>query len=81
MVDKVTKVKLVKKGKPAKKRLFNAIKNAKVKQLKLSVDQKEQKLIKKNIKRYKLNLLRNRKIEYQLKNLNSKQTLSFYKKN
>lgn len=52
----------------------------KLKPLKHSVDEKENKLIKKEIKRYKLNLLRNRPIEFQLKNLNSNQKLSFYRK-
>ena len=75
---KKSKVKVVK---PVKKRK-DVLKKLKQKQksLKISVDNREIRQIKKAIKKYKLNLLRNRPIEFQLKNLNSKQTLSFYRK-
>jgi hypothetical protein len=74
------KVKRVKDRVPIKKRKrFNNIKIKKG-DIQLSLNKKEIVLIKKNIKKYKLNLLRNRNIEYQLKNLNSKQRLSFHRK-
>lgn len=74
MIQKVLKP----KPKP-KKRLIKKLQKAKLDPIvKLSVTKKERKVIGKNIKQYKLNLLRNRPVLYQLKNLNSKQELSFY---
>jgi hypothetical protein len=80
---KVTKKPTVtKKPKIVKKKKKNIIAQFKkpAKKLNISVDKKERILIKKAIKKYKLNLLRNRPIEFQLRNLNSNQTLSFYRK-
>ena len=66
---------------PAKKRKINLLRKLKIKPLKVSVSPNEVKLIRKEIRKYKMNLLRNRPIAYVLKNLGSTQRLSFAKKN
>jgi hypothetical protein len=76
------KVKVVKPKKvPKAKKLLNKLKKVKTDNaVKVSLTKKEVVDMKKAIKKYKMNLLRNRPIEYQLKNLNSDTKLSFYKK-
>lgn len=69
------------KREPKKKvnKLFERLRK-KPNQLAISPTAREQRIIKKGIFEYKKNLLRNRPIEYILKNLNARNTLTFDRK-
>ena len=80
-IKKVIKLEKIKKEKVKKvikkKGFLDKLKNHKKKIANVSLTKHEIVNMKKAIKKYKMNLLRNRPISYVLKNLNSKQRLSF----
>jgi hypothetical protein len=81
MAGLVKEKKVKPKKVPKAKKLLTKLKKNKDKIVSLgSVKNKERKVMNKNIKRYKMNLLRNRPVPYILKNLNSDVRLSFYDK-
>ena len=78
-VKKVAQKKAKREPKKKVNKLFEKLRKN-PKPLAISPTAREQRVIKKGIFEYKKNLLRNRPIEYILKNLNSRKTLTFDRK-